>query len=186
MGRYVLSASDVIAPSQYYIVIMQLVVTYGPATPTAVANVGTNINTAGSLMLEGMGSNTFHTVSSSGAIAGSNCSLEDLCYTSFSTAVYTQNSAPNTTNDGVSWAASYLQYDSPTWAYGSALGLSTLTTNGSISTSGQTLYGIGLGSGTGLKNAACDVLFTTPQTAPTGSFQPNTVWSKTYTRVLTN
>ncbi len=179
VGRYVLGASDVIAPSQYYIVIMQLVITYGPAVPTPVTNVGTNINTAGAIMLEGIGSNAFHQVNSSGAVSAGNCGLEDVCAMCWSTGVYTQNSTPNTGN-GLTWV-SYLELDTPSWAYGGgALGVSTLTSNASISTSGQTLYGIGLGA------AFCDVLFTTHQTAPTGTFQPNTVWSKTYTRVLTN
>ena len=183
-GRYILSSSDVVAPTQYYLVIMQLVVTYGPATPVSVPNVGTNINTAGTLGLESIGLNALQQVLSNGTTSSPGF-LEDTTSLLFSTATYTQNGTPaTTTTGGVDWSAGYLGLGTSTWAYASARGTMTLSYSLSMTTSGQTLYGIGVGPAAG--QVQLDVLFTTPQTAPTGLFEPQTIWQAVYNRVLNN
>jgi hypothetical protein len=183
-GRFVLGSSDVVAPTQFYLVIMQFIVTYSPANPSPVSSVGTNINTAGALALESIGANACQEVTSSGGttIAGGLDSAADLY---FATATYSQNGAPQLTGSGgVNWTGINLDIGSGTWAFASARGAMTLGYNTSITTTGQTLYGIGIGPAAG--QVQLDVLFATPQTAPTGLFEPQTVWRAVYNRVLSN
>jgi hypothetical protein len=54
----------------------------------------------------------------------------------------------------------------------------------SVTAAGQTLYGIGIS--TGVTDIVLDVKFTTPQTAPVGLFQPDTVWQIVFHRILSN
>jgi hypothetical protein len=188
VGRIVLSSSDVITSSQYYLVTIQLVITYSPSAPTAVTNVGTNINTAGTAMLESLVAdpNGIYTVTSSGAVS----SAAKLDYTGsavflyFSTLTYSQNGS---IGSSTSWTSGYLSLGNASWVNtGGSRGTMTLSFTGSLSTSGQSLYGVGIG-GSGAGGAAClDVKFTTPQTAPTGTFQPNSVWQMVFNRALVN
>jgi len=187
-GRIVLSSSDVVGTSNFYLVILELTITYSPATPTAVGNVGTNINTAGNAMFENFtglatvgSTGTVVTGSSNFALDGSNSGNLQ-----FMTSNYTQNSAIDTNNTPTIVA---LNVGSPvTGAYlAASRGVLQWSYSGSTSTSGQTLYGMGIGKSTSPNNnPGFDVKFTTPQTAPTGTFQPLTVIQLTYGRILTN
>ena len=183
-GRFVLGASDSISPSQFYVVIMQFIIVYGPVTPTAVSNVGTAINTAGTIMLEAINNvNAFAQVLSTGASSGVSALEEnENVGLLFSTAAYAQNGSPNST--GINWLSSYISPGTTNWAYAGSRGQMEATFTSSMATSGQTLYGIGISLYAG--NIWLDVLFTTPQTAPVGTFQPNTVWKAVYNRVLSN
>ncbi len=60
----------------------------------------------------------------------------------------------------------------------------TLTFTHSITTAGESLFGVALAGGG--NSVAFDVKFTTTQTAPTGTFQPNTVFQIVYDRQLVN
>jgi len=181
VGRLVLSAGDVVSTSQFYVVILQFICTYAPATPQAASNVGTNIDTTGTLALECIGPLSSAQVGSNGG-TGVTGTLEGNAALSWFYVTYSQNGVPATSGSGL--ANSGVQLDVQTWAYASALGKQTLTSVASTTTAGQTLYGCGIGAAVG--QTSMDVKFTTPQTAPTGSFQPNTVWFAIYTRVLTN
>ena len=46
-GRIVLGAGDVVSPTEFYVVVIQMTFTVTPAAPTAVGNVGTNFDTSG-------------------------------------------------------------------------------------------------------------------------------------------
>ena len=185
VGRIVLSSSDVITTSQYYLVTIQLVITYSPATPTAVANVGTNINTAGNAMIETLTNfSVIGVVNSNGTASGA----QTLDYSVsialvFATQTYSQNGSPGS---AFNWTSnSPITLASVNWAnVGSSRGTMTLTFSGSVTTSGQSLYGIAIGGSSSLINA--DIKFTTTQTAPTGIFQPNTVWQMVFNRALSN
>lgn len=182
LGRLVLASSDVVGTTNFYVVVISVTVTYLPSSPTVVANVGTNINTAGTLAIEGM---SLTIVTSSGSSAnniGSAAWLDNTGSLNFKTVAYSQNSSiqPSSLLSG----ASTIHIQNANWANDNTkVGSMTITTTGTLATTGQTLFGICIGDSSGI---GVDVLFTTPQTAPTGTFQPNTVWRLTYTRTLVN
>lgn len=182
-GRVVLSSSDTVGTSNFYVVAISITVTYTPATPTSVPNVGTNINTAGTIAIECFAINIVNSDGSNGNIA--NAYLESGAPNLvFITNSYTQNAAPSSSNTTVGASMTAIGATGSWVNNASVVGQQTITFTNSISTSGQTFTGIGLGvSGFSLP---LDVKFTTPVTAPTGTFQPNTVWSLTYTRTLVN
>ena len=62
-GRFVLGSTDVVSTTQYYVVIMQMGVAASPGAPTAVLNVGTTVNTAGTVMFQAW---DLHVINSSG------------------------------------------------------------------------------------------------------------------------
>jgi hypothetical protein len=188
-GRIVLSSTDVVTTDNFYVVVMTLTVTYSPATPTAVADVGTAIDTAGTAALEQLtgASAVIATVSTTGStnaggvLDGGASNSRYQCFP----VDYTQNGAPTTTK--LVATTPIVIGTGNTWVKDSARGKMTLTYNNSITTTGQTIYGFGLcwfdGSTT---NILFDVYLDTPFTAPTGNFQPIAVWSCTYNRTLTN
>jgi len=166
-------------------VTIQLVITYSPATPTAVANVGTNINTAGTVMIEDLigTKGGVDTIQTNGYPAGAGVfefgGSPRLC---FASSVFTQNGAPG---NGLAIFA-LNSFGAATWTnVGGSRGTMTVTYSASVTTSGQTLYGLGLAVNNS-SGVVADVLFTTPQTAPTGTFQPNTVWQMVFNRALSN
>ena len=73
-GRIVLGSTDVVGITNYYVVIVQIIFNYTPAAPAAVLNVGTAINTAGTAMIESLGS--IQQVASNGTVTGSNLCLD--------------------------------------------------------------------------------------------------------------
>lgn len=182
-GRVVLGSSDVVGTTNFYVVAISITVTYTPASPTSVVNVGTNINTAGTIAIECFAINIVQSDGSNSNIA--NAYIESgQPNLVFITNSYTQNAAPASSNTTV--GASMLAIGAVgAWVNnGSVVGQQTITYTNSITTSGQSLTGIGLGvSGFSLP---LDVKFTTPQTAPSGTFQPNTVWTLTFSRTLVN
>lgn len=190
LGRLVLSSTDVVAPSNFYVVVLELSFTYLPSAPTAVGNVGTNVDTTGTLMFEDwtfLG--TVNSATGAAVVAAKGASLDGSKTVQafyWPTATYTQNATIGAatltwstvvqpTPGNISWVL----------AAPAVRGKMTLTSTGSVSTSGQTLHGIGIGQNS-LNNVGLDVKFTTPVTAPTGTFNPITVWSCTYGRTLTN
>jgi hypothetical protein len=193
-GRLVLPSSDVVGASNFYVVILSLTVSFAPATPLAVGNVGTNINTAGNAMIEYSG---FTYVNADGTTNGGDSTALDIgssgggsgCILNFSTATYTQNATVPTNN--VEWGGStYAVLDVTTtpseWVYASALGTAQRSFGGSVTTAGQTLYGMGMRRNFAASKPVFDIKFTTPQTAPTGSFNPVTVFKMVCGRTLTN
>lgn len=51
-GSFPLATTDVISPSQFYVVVLQMTFIVFPGAPTAVLNTGTGIDTSGNLMLQ--------------------------------------------------------------------------------------------------------------------------------------
>lgn len=181
-GRFVLGSTDVVGAANFYVVIIQVTHTVLPGTPSAVPNVGTNINTAGNAQVEVM---DVAIIASSGGVFGTGTEALDGSnglQLSFSTTTYTQNANTTPSTPPAGWTNLNIGQGGQ-WVYGGTLGKATLTNNLSISTSGQNLFGIGL---TGNYNPAFDVKFTATQTAPSGTFNPVTVFSVTHTRTLTN
>jgi hypothetical protein len=187
VGRFVLSSSDVVANTQYYLVIMQVQVTYGPSNPTASGNVGTNINVAGTIMVETIGIVATQAIDGSTGLPAAGSGVLD-CQVAgvklrFPTATYAQNGSI-TGAAGPDWSANNINLGNQGWTYASLRGTMQMIFSASITTAGQTLYGIGIDIGA--TNIVLDVKFTTPQTAPVGLFQPDTVWQIVFDRILSN
>ncbi len=185
-GRIVLSSTDVVATSNFYVVIISVTFTFSPASPTAVINVGTNINTAGNAMVEWFATGN---ISSTGAVSSTSADIFGGFGSprlGFALATYTQGTTvatapPVTFTGGVFITSVGLTYVASSvgkcrWSY-SGVG---------VSTTGQTCYGFGIMSGGSSTQPAFDVKFTTPQTLPTGTLQPICVFEMTYGRTLTN
>lgn len=190
-GRIVLAATDVIAPSQYYLVVFQFSATVVPGVPTAVGNVGTNMNTAGTAMVEGIGSDAFYVVGSNGVASG----FGYLCAAASTptkllfavTSAYSQNPHPESTlHGGADFGGAALIFSTgATWTKVVGVrGQMQCYFDQTMSTTGQTLYGVGIGSQS--DRVFLDVEFTTPQTAPSGLFEPKTTWLCTWNRQLSN
>lgn len=191
LGRAVLSSSDVIGPTNFYVVVLTLTFTVTPGTPTANANFGTGINTAGNTMLEMF---SFGIVNSSGGVAspvsGQGRVMDGLGAgvqgVEFWLNDWTQNANITSNGSGPALPAGRISLSTPAWVYGSARGKMTLTCTLSTTTSGQTCYGLGMHSGASPFNIAFDCHFTTPQTLPVGSFAPTVVLQSIYNRILDN
>jgi hypothetical protein len=181
-GRIVLGATDVVPPTSFYQVILSVSFTYSPSAPTAVGNVGTNIDTTGTVMMEAW---DIGTINSDGTASG-NQYLDASRVARFflATADYTQNSAISSTADLV--IGSVISVATTSWAFSGARGKMTLTFNTTITTAGQTLYGLCLGDPIHATYCGFDLKLATPFTLPNGSFLPQAVFSVTYNRTLTN
>lgn len=189
-GRAVLGSTDVVPVTNFYVVQLQIIITYTPSVPTAVGNVGTNINTAGNLAIESFKGGTCR-VNADGSSTSRGAAALDGAGNSIAFGFYTasivQNASPaNGTTNGPDVSTGVIQLISNgQWVFtgtGTAPGTCTLTSTASITTSGQSMKGCCLNT----NFAVADVQFTTPQTAPTGTFQPNTVWQMTFGRNLVN
>lgn len=185
-GRLVLAATEVVAPTNFLQVVLTLVITYSPSSITAVADVGTTINTAGNAMLEQITSVNMSTILSTGATNTlTNGNALDGSASSCVQGIianYTQNATTN----AATLNPSKLPFELPSWTYNSVRGQMKLgQTNTTITTAAQTLYGVCIISN-GNNQVAFDVKFTTPYVTPTGSFLPRVTFLQTYDRVLNN
>jgi len=185
-GRAVLGSTDTVAPTQFYVVVLQVTFTYTPASPTAVPDVGTGINVAGNAALEWFATGR---IGSDGSVASGEQTLDGTSAnsgtgnTQLATTTYTQNSGPATSN---------------TLAFATAIDLGTASFNyvaasrgvmqwqvaANISTNGETAFGVAVCSST--LHPAFDVKLTTPFVLPVGAFVPTVTFQSTYDRTLTN
>lgn len=183
-GRVVLSSTDVVTPSNFYLVVIQLQITCSPGVPTAVSNVGTNIATAGNAMIERF---AIARVSTTGGVDVSDNELDNggPVGIAFATATYTQRA--NTTDSAFSPVPTRITINPLARSKNAARGRMDWTINTAITTNGESLFGIYIkNSGSAASPPLFDVKFTVTQTAPVGTFQPNVVFSITYNRSLTN
>ena len=188
-GRIVLGSSYVVDTSHFFRCVMQLNLTIAPASPTAVINVGTNINTAGAVMFEYY---DFTTVAANGSTAG----YQSGAATNFMDGGLggprfglrkTNWSQPGAINTGAwpSGDSTYTVLSNNFSTSGQPLGQAVSTTNFSWTTAGETLYGFGIGASATM-NTCWTLQLTTPTTLPTGSFQGSLSVTKIFTRTLTN
>jgi hypothetical protein len=188
-GRVVLGATEVVAPTNFLQVVLELDVTYSPNAPTAVSDVGTNINTAGNAMIENIlatGASCICAVAANGTnnVPSTLSTLDGSSSSSIRGLIanYTQNGA--TSQAGSLNPSNILFQDTINWTYAGARGKMTLTSNATISTAGQTLYGVCVARNTNY--IIFDVKFTSTYALPTGSFLPQCVFAVTYNRLLNN
>ena len=192
-GRIVLPSTDTVAPTNFYVVIMSLSLAYTPRVPTAVASVGTNIDTAGNAIIEFF--NVAY-VNSAGATTrnGTYALLEPaemintitLC---FATATYSQ---PASTPDAIAnspspYTTQKIEFTGLPVKTNPSIGVAVLTWSSvSLTTSGQTLYGFGL-TDNGSNRVPFDIKFTATVTAPTGTMQLTGItFQIRFSRVLVN
>ncbi len=182
IGRVVLSSSDVVGTTNIYIVVVAITLTYSPSVPTAVIDVGTGIVTAGNAMIEWW---SVSKVNSDGTTDTTNTDLDvGNTFLQFPLATYTQ-AATIGTSPGPTFTTP-LTPASANWTYATILGTMKLTLAGSISTTGQTIYGLGIRRSGGGFTPAFDIKFTTPVVLPTGTFAPTAIIQMVYGRTLTN
>ncbi len=187
-GRIVLPAADTVLTSQFYQVTITMTVTQTPGAPTAVPNVGTNINTAGNAMVQAWACDVVNTA---GATVGqTNTSILDkpngVLGAFFALSTVTLNSTISTASNSpaaVSFAIVCNNFSNS----GQPVGVGVSTTNYSFTTAGQTCYGIVCGNGnTSFCSNYFAVAFTTPITLPSGSFTGTLSFTITFTRTLVN
>lgn len=187
-GRLVLSSTDVVAPTNFYVVVLQMSYTYSPSAPTAVGDVGINIDTSGNAMFETL--KYISVVNTNGSVTVSysdrgNGNINSENKLVFPTATYTQNGS--VANPGsLQWATNKSILTTVNGVYASVRGKMTWSYASSITTAGETAYGMGLCNGGGTPEPWFDVKFTTPFVLPTGTFLPTTVFSVVYNRLLNN
>lgn len=192
-GRAVLTSSDVVGPTNFYVVVMTMTLTIAPGAPVANVNFGTGINTAGTTMIEQF---SYSLVNTSGVSAAGvsplgrtmDGSLPSAATIEFWGTVYTQNSVIASSGNNPPLPATRFNTgaNTPSWVYASLLGQMTLTLTLSMTTAGQTIYGMGWHTGLTPFPIAFDCLFTTPQTLPAGSFTPTVIVKSIYSRTLDN
>lgn len=196
-GRLVLGATEVVAPTNFLQVVMELTVTWSPSAPTAVGNVGTNIDTSGNAMIENITTagtnNCVGRVESTGTTsnAGAGSSFDGSGSVAANgtirglVASYSQNGATANTNTPSVTSISFQA--SLTWTYNSVRGQMRLVANTTITTAGETLFGVCIFNGNGGAQVPIfDVKFTSTYALPTGSFLPQVTFLITYNRTLNN
>lgn len=185
-GRIVLGSSDVVPTTSFYVVILQLTITYAPAAPAASGNVGTNIDTTGTAMMEFF---DVDRVDASGASlnAGTISQKGPHIGINMCNANYTQRSTIGNTST-LTWPTQTVigNVAAVAWTFATTRGLCTATGSSSASFGSTfTIYGVGIVNfSTGLP--AFDIKFTTPVVVAAGVFAPTIVFSCLYSRTLTN
>ncbi len=192
-GRIVLPSSDVVAPTNFYVVIMSLSVAYSPKTPTAVLNVGTNINTAGTASISFY---DVYFVTSTGTVSsnpGNSPGIEVAGLSSaFRVFPKVSFSQPNPTVDAIAntpqpfTAANSIGFSGAPTQTNPSVGVARLTWgSASVTTAGETLSGWSVNDSN--NHFPFTINFTAPVTAPTGTMQlSTTVLTFTFGRLLVN
>lgn len=182
LGRIVLPSTIVVGVTQFLQVQLQLTASILPSTPTPVGNVGVGLDTSGNLMAECF---PFSIVLSNGTVNGFEAfdpASSNACFIQ-TVAPITQNSSLNPSPTGVILSNALVSGNS-NWVW-SSIGFCTRSYLATIfTTSGQTLYGIGMRGGNA--DSVLDIVLTNPVTLPTGSYQPQLVFFARYTRALVN
>lgn len=189
-GRFVLSATDSISPTQFYVVVIEMTWNVSPGSPAAVLNVGTGINTAGQAMFQFWDCQIVSTDGSTGHQQGNPSDVMDdfnnVTFTLFTGSSPTLNASPATGNAGTSAGIS-LGGMSGMSNTSQPVGVGQSTLAFSVSTSGQTVSTFMVGHGSGSFNTGTFLLnLTTPFVLPTGTFAGSIVFQNQFTRNLIN
>lgn len=190
-GRIVLPSSDVVGTLNFYVVVVTISFTYSPAVPTAVSDVGTNINTAGNAMMEMWAT---HRVTSNGTTIGTAQSsgpgldTDSTVECRAPVASYSQQSTIQATGS-LTAPTNVLIQSGASWSNvgGGVIGTARCTLSGTPSTSGQSCTGLMFICGDGFSTQVMfDVKFTTPVTLPSGTWTINVTLQVVYGRTLDN
>lgn len=190
-GRIVLPSTVVVSTSNFLVLILQLELTYSPSTPTAVSDVGTNFDTAGTAMLEVVNladRKTLSSIASTGLVQPGSAAMDasgGQPYFGLLVSNYTQDSA---TNGGAAPTPTTLLGTANNWAKVAGVrGMMRITqTSASIVCAGQTCYGLRIGGAVVPSDNQFDIKLTTPVVLPTGNFVYDLDFRCLYGRTLTN
>lgn len=193
-GRVVLSATEIVAPTNFLQVVIEFDVTYSPGSPTANGNVGTNIDTSGNTTFEIINTSMIGSVGTTGAAQTSSngCSIDGSQTGCVIGRVGTWTQNPTTNSSSYTWGTNTtterVQFAvGVSWNFAGSRGQMNIVANTTISTTGQTLYGIGVCDfNSGQPRPALSVKFTNTYAMPTGSFLPVCTFAVTYNRNLVN
>ena len=191
-GRFVTASTINVGMYDTLQVQIQVQYNFAPATPTAVGNVGTNVNTAGNAMWEALNSSYISASGSGNFAPGVSIDGTNL-YCAYLSATYTQNSAIATTvgSDTAIATTAGFTCTAPnaglgTWTTNAAPhanpGLTTGVYTSNTVVSGFTCYGISLTNGS--TKTCFDIKFTTPFTVPAGNLASTITWTFNFTRNL--
>lgn len=184
-GRAVLSSTDSVGINQIYVVVLAVTFTYSPGTPTAVTNVGTNINTAGNAMVEWF---DCEKVNSDGSSSGGS-TLDNQAHLAVFTVTYSQSGTIQSNFPFTISNTNMVDVGNTQWTYlGGSVGIMRLTQTNVFTTTGQNSFGVGIGrfSSPTVFLPSFDIFFTTPQALPNGAFNPSITFQTTYGRTLIN
>ena len=190
-GRLVLSSSDVVGTTNFYVIIITVTFTLTPNTITAVGNVGTNFNTAGNAQCEMFGITQIQ----GGTIAafdakGSNNRVAAVVAAYSQRAATLSGTLAAPTNVVLAANASRVNIIGGGVNGMNRIGtiysaLSRVSGSYNLTTSGQSCTGLLLG-GTNGGEMPFDVKLTTPITLPTGTFSGTYQFDISYGRSLNN
>lgn len=191
-GRVVLGSSDVIGTNNFYVVIINVQFTITPNVPTAMGNVGTNFDTTGSAMVETFGVNMIQGGSPPPCfdISGAANNVMAITVATYSQRANTASTSflPSTPLNLAT--ATRLTVTGAATGGMSRIGtfyaaLSRLSGAFSLSTSGQTCFGLALGI-TSNTTVFFDDKLTTPVVLPSGTFAGTYQFDISWGRSLNN
>lgn len=184
-GRITLSSTDTVSPSEYYIVVMTLTLTYSPSTPTSVGNVGTGFNSSGTVMCEYFNTATVTSTGTTSVEGCMDCST-NLARGCFYGGTYNQGTSLTGITPPFSQGLNF-ETSGFGWAYGGSIGLSTLAVNRTITLSvSETIFGLGIAIDAMRNSASFDLKLTTTVTRAAGTYTWSQSWSCLYSRTLVN
>jgi hypothetical protein len=199
-GRVVIPTTDTITPAQYYVVQILVTSTLSPNVPTAVLNVGTGIDIAGTVMYNNWDCEAVNTnglYASYQAAYGNSDVMDESTppragfYTVGAVSPNAHISQADVSTLNANWATGLgSAYTNVGLPVGVAQSTITITCPGLY---GNTMYAIFIdslvGSTQGYNRAMAPIFllsFTTPYVCPNGTFVGNIVWQRQYTRTLIN
>jgi hypothetical protein len=180
--------SDVVAPTEFYVVVIQMTYLVSPPTITAVGNVGTNFNTAGTAAWQYWAVSLVQPDGSTNTNLGVMDNSVANPYFNFHNADdITQNASPAAGLPPDFGPNSYSISVPHGSNAGQPVGVGVATQAYSFTTAGETCYSIffSQNSGSVARILFC-ILLTTPQILPTGTMAGNVSFQWTFTRTLTN
>jgi hypothetical protein len=191
-GRVVLGATDVISPSQFYAVEVQMTFVITPGVPTAAANVGTGIDTTGTASINFWDCQIVTAAGNQGFAVTNAPSM--LCDGSSQIAVAVATGAQlsqNITQTNVPTAIGVIAVIGQTGNLsnsGQAVGVGIQNLTFSLSTAGQTVNAFVIGGNTSPTSIRPIFVLnlTTPFTLPTGTFSGTFSFKVQFTRTLSN
>ena len=194
-GRVVLSSTDVVAPSQFYRVQIEMTYTQLPSAPVAAPNVGTGIDMSGTDMLQVWDCSVVTTTGTSAQKLPVQTQMGFCDLSLGQSGWYAFHTANDITLNGSILTGAPVFISEPLSSFlngwtnsGQPVGVGICSNSFSIVTAGQVLYSIVLG-GTNAGNFASQTfvhVFTTPVVLPTGSFAGTFIFQIQFGRTLAN
>jgi hypothetical protein len=190
-GRIVLPSTVSVAPSQYLQVEWQLTFTWTPAAPLSVANVGTNIDTTGTVMAQVWDCEIVESSGNPGDSQGSYPSFLFDKAQNFSAGIAVTPVSLNSQISGGASAGAFVAYILGSGSIsnsGQPVGVGVAVINFDITTAGENFASLIFGSEivSNQMKVIFVLNFATPPVLPTGAFIGSLTFTNIFGRVLTN